>query len=68
MNVGKSEGGAGLSPDDAADSGFALDDAVRNAHLAAESGQVHHQLDGINIVGDHDQLSLLLLHKSSHLK
>jgi len=66
VDVGECESGAGFSPDDSSDSGFAFDDAVRNSHLTAESRQMHHQLDGIHIVGDHHQLGLLLLDQSGH--
>jgi len=66
VNVGDSESGAGLSSDDSADSGFAFDDAVRDAHLAAKSRQMHHQFDRFHVVSDHDQLSLLLLYQSGH--
>lgn len=40
-----------------------LDDAVWHAHLLAQSGQPHHQLDGVHVVGDHHQLSLLVLNQ-----
>merc|ERR1719481_285528 len=66
MDVGERQSGAGLHSDDAAESGFALDDAVRHAHFAAESGQMHHQLNRVHVVGDHHELRLLLLHQSRH--
>jgi len=66
VDVGESESGASLHSDHASNPGLALDDAVRDAHLAAESGQVHDQLDRVHVVGDHHELGLLLLHQSGH--
>lgn len=47
--------------DDSSESGLALDDGVRDTHLAAESGKEDNQLNGVNIVGDEDEGSLLVL-------
>ena len=47
--------------DDGAETGLALDDGVGDTHLAAESGQENDQLNGVNIVGDQDKRSLLVL-------
>jgi hypothetical protein len=49
------------SPDNASEASLVLDNAVGDAHLAAERGQEDDQLDGIHVVGDQDQLGLLLL-------
>ncbi len=49
------------SPDNTSEASLVLDDAVGDAHLAAESGQEDDQLDGIYVIGDQDQLGLLLL-------
>lgn len=38
-------GSAGLSVDQSAQSGLALDDTVWDTHLAAQSRQEHHQLN-----------------------
>lgn len=46
---------------------LALHDAVRDAHLAAEGGQPHHQLNGVHVVGDDDERRLLLLDERSHV-
>ena len=50
--------------DDRAESGLALDDGVRNTHLAAKSWQEDDQLNGVDIVGDEDQSSLLVLNQA----
>ena len=49
--------------DQAPPPGLALDDAVGNPHLAAQGRQEDHELDGIHIVSDHQQLGLLVLHQ-----
>lgn len=46
---------------------LALDDAVRDVHLAAEGGQPDHKLDGVHVVGDHHKRRLLLLDKRGHV-
>lgn len=53
-----------LLVDDGTETSLALDDGVRDTHLAAESGQENHQLNGVNIVGDEDQGSLLVLNQA----
>ena len=53
-----------LLVDDSAESGLALDDGVRHAHLLAEGRKEDDELDGVNIVGDEDEGSLLVLDKS----
>lgn len=43
--------------------GLALDNAVGNIHLAAQGGEPHNKLDGVNIVSDDHQLGLLRLNE-----
>lgn len=62
-NVDDGDGGGGLLVDDLAEAGLALDDDVRDAKLAAESGEPDNELDGVDVVGDGDELGLLLLNK-----
>ena len=50
-----------------AQSRLAFHDRVRHAHLVAQSGQPHHQLQGIHVVGNQHQLRLLLLHQLRHV-
>ena len=47
--------------DDRTETGLALDDDVWDTHLAAEGGQEDDELNGVNIVGDEDERSLLVL-------
>jgi hypothetical protein len=44
-----------------------LDDAVWHAHLLAQCGQPHHQLNGVHVVGNHHQLRLAALNQSGHV-
>jgi hypothetical protein len=50
--------------DDRTETGLALHDSVGDTHLAAESGQENNQLNGVNIVGDEDEGSLLVLNQA----
>jgi len=51
--------GSGLLVDDGTEAGLALDDDVGDTHLAAESGEVDDELNGVDIVGDDNESSLL---------
>jgi hypothetical protein len=44
-----------------------LDNHKGNLHLTAESGQPHDEFNGIDIVGNQDQGSLLLFHQGRHV-
>lgn len=45
--------------DHCTETGLVLDDNVRDAHLAAESRDEDDELNGVNIVGDNDEVCLL---------
>jgi hypothetical protein len=53
--------------DDGAESGLALDDGVGDTHLAAERGQEDDELNGVDIVGDEDERSLLVLNQANNV-
>lgn len=53
--------------DDSAETSLALDDGIGNAHLAAESGEEDNELDGVDIVGDEDEGSLLVLNEANNV-
>lgn len=53
--------------DNSSQTGLALDDGVRNAHLAAESGQEDDQLNRVDVVGDQNQGSLLVLNQANNV-
>lgn len=50
--------------DDSSKTGLALHDDVGDTHLAAESGQEDDELNGVDIMGDDDERSLLGLDES----
>lgn len=50
--------------DDGTETGLALNDGVGNTHLAAESGKEDDQLNGVDIIGDQNQGSLLVLNQA----
>lgn len=63
-DLGEGEDGSGLLVNDSSETGLALDDGVGNTHLAAEGGKEDDKLDGVDIVGDEDERSLLVLDKA----
>jgi hypothetical protein len=64
-DLGEGEDSGGLLVDDRSESGLALDDGVRDTHLAAERREEDDQLDGVNIVGNEDQRRLLVLDQAN---
>lgn len=56
---------AHLLVNNSSQAGLALDNGVRNTHLAAESGQEDDQLNRVDIVGDQNQGSLLVLDQAN---
>ena len=60
LHVGDGKDGGGLLVDELAEASLALDDAEGHALLAAESGEPHNELDGVDVVGDHNKLGLAL--------
>jgi len=65
VHISQADGGASLTATDCAKASLALDDAVRDTHTSAKSGQVENKLDGIDIVSYDYQLSLLGLDQRS---
>jgi hypothetical protein len=47
--------------------GLTLDNHVRDIHLAAQGGKPDNELDRVNVVGDDDETSTLLLNKLGHV-
>jgi len=62
-----SNSGGSLLSDQSAKARLALDNAVWDLHLSAESRQPNDQLNWINVVSDDDKLSLLLLDQSGNV-
>ena len=53
-----------LLVDDSSETSLALDDGVGDTHLAAKRGQENNQLNGIDIIGNQNQGSLLVLNQA----
>ena len=64
VNLCEGNSGACLPMDQPPQPGLSLDDAVGDPHLATQSRQEDHQLNGVYVVGNHHQLSLLVLYQS----
>lgn len=52
---------------DGTEPGLALHNGVGDTHLAAEGREEDHQLNGVNVVGNQDKGSLLVLDKANHV-
>lgn len=67
LRLDLSDGNAGgsLLVDQSSETALALDDGEGDSHLAAESGHPDNQLNGLNVVGNQNQLSLLGLNQGS---
>jgi len=64
VNIGESQCGGSLLVDDSTEARLALDDDVGDVHLSAKSGQPDNELNGLDVVSNHDKLGLLLLNQS----
>jgi len=64
VHIGESKSSGGLAVHHLTQTSLALDNAIRNLHLAAQSRKPDHQLNGVNIVGNDNKLGLLLLDES----
>ena len=64
LHVLEGQNGSSLLVNDRAKTSLALDDHVRDTHLAAKSGEEDDELDGVNIMRDDNQRRLLGLDKS----
>jgi hypothetical protein len=53
--------------DDRSETGLALHNGIRHTHLAAEGGKEDNELDGVDIVGDEDERSLLVLNEADNV-
>lgn len=59
--------GRGLLAGDETETGLALDNDVWDTHLPAESGEEDDELNGVNVVGNDNELSLLGLDESDNV-
>lgn len=67
LDFSEGNGGGGLLMDDGTETSLTLDNAVGDTHLAAESGQEDDQFNGVNVVGDSDELSLLAFDQGNNV-
>ena len=66
-NVSNGENGGVLLVDKFSEGSFSLDEAVWDIHLSAKVGKPDNKFDGIDVVGNHDKLSLLFLNKLGNM-
>lgn len=66
-NLGQSNNGSSLLVNDRTESGLALDDGIWNTHLSAQSWEEDNQLNWVDIVGNEDQRSLLVLDETDNV-
>jgi len=66
-DLSEGEDGSGLLVDDGTETGLALDDGVRDTHLLAERRKEDNELDGVDVVGDEDKRSLLVLDQADNV-
>jgi len=66
-NLSESNDSGGLLVHNSAQSGLVLDDAVGHSHLAAQSGDEDDQLDGVHVISNDDQRSLLGFNQSNDM-
>lgn len=67
FEVGQSNNGSGLFVNESAESGFILDDGIRDVHTLAKGGKEDDGFDGIDVAGNKNQLSLFLFNKVSNM-
>ena len=65
LDVLHGKNGGSLLVNDRTETSLALDNDIRDTHLAAESGKEDNELDGVNIVSDDDEGSLLGLYEGN---
>ncbi|KAF3812576.1 hypothetical protein GH733_019378 [Mirounga leonina] len=63
VDLCEGDSGAGLPVDQTPRPGLPLENAVGNPHLTTQGRQENHQLNGIHIMCNHYQLSLLVFHQ-----
>jgi hypothetical protein len=59
LDFGDGQDGGGLLVHDGAETGLALDNGVRDTHLAAQGGEEDDEFDGVDVVGDQDESGFL---------
>ena len=67
VHFGKGNSGSSLHVDELAEVCLAADECVWNILSSAEGRQMDNSLNGINVVGDNNQLGLAFLDEGSHV-
>lgn len=67
LDLGQGQDRGGLLVDNRAEAGFALDDGIGDAHLAAERGEEDNQFNGVHVVRDQDQRRFLRFNQTDHV-
>ena len=62
-DLGQGHHGGILLVDQLAEFSLSSNEAVRDVHLPAEGGQPDNQLDGVDVVGNHDEFGLSLFNQ-----
>ena len=66
-DISDSDAGSRLEVDELSKVGLATDEAEGDTLLAAESGKMDNELDGVDVVGNDDELGLVLLNESGNV-
>jgi len=66
-DLSKSEDSSSLLVNNSSETSLALNNTVRNTHLTAESRKKDDELNGVDIVGNQDERSLLVLNKTNNV-
>ena len=61
LDLSESENRGSLATDDGTETSLTLDDGVRDTHLAAKGGKEDDEFDRVDIVGDDNEVRLLVL-------
>jgi hypothetical protein len=67
LDLGDGNDGSGLLVDKSTESGLTLDNSVRDTHLSAEGREEDNELDGVDIVGNEDEVGLLVLNQRDNM-
>ena len=67
VHFGESNAGSGLEVDELAEGSLSADEAERNFLLAAEGGEMDNGLNGVDVVGNNNELGLVLFNEGGHV-
>ena len=67
VDLSEGKAGGSLEVDELAKSGLSADEAERNFLLAAEGGEMDNSLDGVDVVGNDNELGLVLLDEGGNV-